>query len=247
MNNYFFTEYTHMPAGVPGFGMFSAEHFAVLGIIAVIGVIFTLYYKKQNEKKRDFILKTASSICVLSEIARQAVTIATNQYNTGNIPVSMCNFSAYFLCFYAFTHIRGVGEFAYAIGLPGAALALISPGWANLPLANFFSIYSFFMHGSIVIMVAALLISGDLVPNPRKLGFTVIFIAVTAPIMHKLNGIWNTNIYFLEIPASGSPLMFISDIFGRFYILGFILFVLIIWTVMYIPWVIAGKRWKQFK
>jgi hypothetical integral membrane protein (TIGR02206 family) len=246
MFKYFFNEYTHTPPG-GGFGVWSPEHFAVLGVITLLTAILCIVYRREDTKKRLVTLRALAIICVGSEALRQIVTLLTGQYNAGNIPVSMCNFSAYFLCIYAFTGLRQLEEFSYAVGLPGALLALISPAWANLPLANFYALYSFFMHGLVVALTLALIISGDFKPNPRYLGFTVLFIAVSAPLIGFMNTKLNTNFYFLETPAPDSPLIFISDIFGTGwrYIIGFILLVLFLWVLLYLPWIIYGALNKQ--
>jgi hypothetical integral membrane protein (TIGR02206 family) len=247
MFEYFFTEYSHIPPGM-GFGVWSVTHFIVLAVIAVCTAVICIVYRHKNTASRGLMFRILAVVCVGAEILRQLITLLTGQYNTGNIPLSMCNFSAYFLCIYAFIgngnknrgFCRQIGEFAYAIGLPGAFLALISPAWANLPIFNFYALYSFLMHGLVIAMSLMLIIGGDLRPDPRKLGFTVIFIAVSAPLMHIINRRLNTNFYFLETPAADSPLIFISDLVGTGwrYITGFILLVLIIWLIMYLPWVI---------
>jgi hypothetical integral membrane protein (TIGR02206 family) len=245
MSSNFFTEYRHIPPGL-GFGEWSHTHIVVLIITALACFVTVFFYKKADTRRRSVILKTLTSVCVGSEVLRQIIAAVTGQYTTGNIPLSVCNFSAYFLMVYAFTKSRQILEFAYAIGLPGAIMAMLFPGWANLPIFNFFALYSFFMHGLIICITMALLLSRELVPNPRKLTFTVLFLALSSPIMHFLNLKLGTNFYFLEQPSKGSPLVFIADIFGKGYILGFILLVLIIWFFMYIPFVLIEKKSKEY-
>ena len=137
---------------------------------------------------------------------------------------------------------RWTGDFLYAMGWWGALAADVFPDWADQPLLNVFTWQSFAIHALIVGYVLMLLFGGDLVPDVRNLWRVAVLTAVFATLGFLANRAWGTNFWFLDTGAPGSPLEGIQTLAGPFYVPVLILLVALVWTILYLPWVIRAYR-----
>jgi len=86
------------------------------------------------------------------------------------------------------------------------------------------------------------LVAGDLVPDIRNLGRVTIMVVVFATIGYLANQVWDTNFWFLNVGAPGSPLEGIQVLAGNLYVPVLIVLVAILWAAMYLPWVVRTRR-----
>ena len=73
-------------------------------------------------------------------------------------------------------------------------------------------------------------------PNFKDLKYTFIFTLLLMIPIYFLNKIWNTNFFFLNTPSPGSPLMFLYQLFGNGYVIALVLLFILLWILIYIPW-----------
>ena len=100
------------------------------------------------------------------------------------------------------------------MGWWGALAADLFPDWAHRPILNIFTWQSFTIHALIFGYVLMRLVAGDLVPDIRNLGRVAIMVVVFATIGYLANQVWDTNFWFLNVGAPGSPLEGIQVLAG---------------------------------
>ena len=126
------------------------------------------------------------------------------------------------------------GELLYAVSLPGAAVALLFPGWSDLPPESFLTVHSFTFHLLLAAIPLCLLVSGEVKPDARRLWFCAMFLAVTAVPIWFLDRRWGTNFYFLTYPGTGNPLSWFEEKLGNpGYLVGLPICIAALWAVMY--------------
>jgi uncharacterized membrane protein YwaF len=137
---------------------------------------------------------------------------------------------------------RWTGGFLYAMGWWAALAADLFPDWASRPVLNIFTWQSFAIHALILGYVLMRLVAGDLVPDARNLGRVAVLVTVFATIGYLANRVWDTNFWFLQVAAPGSPLEGIQLLAGNFYVPVLIVLVTMLWALMYLPWVVRLRR-----
>jgi hypothetical protein len=71
-------------------------------------------------------------------------------------------------------------------------------------------------------------------------------VVVCAAIGYLANLVWHTNFWFLNLGAPGSPLEGIQMLAGNLYVPVLIVLLAILWTVMYLPWVLRAPRSEEY-
>lgn len=224
----------------PGFGLFSADHFFALAILALISFGLICAYLRANDERRKLLRLLVASFTLLLEIIRDIILVMTHQFLYADLPFQLCGLGIFIIVFDAMRSTKTSRELLYSLTLPGAIFALVTPNWVTNNFINVFVWQSFLIHCLLISYVLMRLIAGDLVPQWREIWRSAIFLAIVVPICAVLNQVWNQNFFFLRTPVPGSPLEPISNMFGSYYILGLIFIVLIFWLLIYLPW-----SWKK--
>lgn len=224
----------------PGFGLFSANHFFALAVLALISFGLIRIYLRANDERRKLLRLLVASFTLLLEIIRDIILVMTHQFLYADLPLQLCGLGIFIIVFDAMRSNKTSRELLYSLTLPGAIFALVTPNWVTNDFVNVFVWQSFLIHCLLISYVLMRLIAGDFVPQWRELWRSAVFLAIVVPICAVLNQVWNQNFFFLRTPVPGSPLEPIYDVFGSYYILGLIFVVLMFWLVIYLPW-----SWKK--
>jgi hypothetical integral membrane protein (TIGR02206 family) len=236
---YFLTAPESVPAG-HGFGLFSLQH---LGMLIAL---FYLGYKLSNayltSPNRDLFRKRLALVIFAMEVIMESLRAVTGQWTAANLPLHLCGWGIFIILFDAFVPNKFTKQLLYALTLPGAAAALLTPDWASAPLVNYFALHSFVIHTLLVTYVIMRMRAHDFRPSFRELWKPVAFLLVVIPMTMIFNANWGTNFFFLSIPAPGSPLEPIHNIFGNFYLLGMCLLLGFVWVLMYTPWLFVHQK-----
>lgn len=220
----------------PGFGMFSPTHLLTLFVLALLGFFIVRHYLKSSEHQRISLRHKIALTILALEIFKDLALLATGQFTLGDFPFQLCGLGIFFVLWDAYKPSKTTEALLYSLTIPGAAMAELTPDWVTNHFVNLFVWQSFLIHCLLISYVLCRLISHEARPDWRDLWRVVLVLVVIVPIVWGLNQAWQTNFFYLETPVPGSPLMPIYDIFGNFYILGFMLLVLAFWLVMYLPW-----------
>ncbi len=240
--DYFFVPQNQpMPPGV-GFGTFSAIHFSVLAVLAIGIAALVLTYRSADDARRKRLRLVVGWSVLLLEVTRQLSYLATGSYSPEILPLHLCAITTAAVFIDSLRPNRWTGDFLYALGWWGALAADIFPDWATRPILNIYTWQSFAIHALIFGYVLMRLVGGDLIPNVRNLWRVTVIATVTAGVGYLANQAWNTNFWFLNAGAPGSPLEAINAFAGDFYVPVLIGLLAVVWTLLYLPWVLRARR-----
>jgi hypothetical integral membrane protein (TIGR02206 family) len=243
MWDYILTYRTELPAGL------GWEHFGVVRLSYLIGfalatVAMVIFYRRTNDARRRKIRIAYACIVVTLEVIKQIIRLVTGVYEPGLIPLHLCGMSIVFIAIHTFFPNRTTAELLYSLSLPGAVAALLFSDWNMYPLANFFCQQSFFIHFFEFSYPILLMSSGELRPRFTQLWRCVLYLLIVVPLVYFFNHAMNTNFFFLNEAAPGSPLSFLQSTLGNpGYVFGFVGLVFVVWLVMYLPWIM--KTWWE--
>lgn len=126
-------------------------------------------------------------------------------------PLHTCNMCEYISLAFALTPRRSRvadlhAEVLFTLGLPGALMALLFPGWSYCDPLTLPVFCGFMEHSLIVAFVLATLIGKDLRPRMRNAWMGMAFVVAYFAVMYPFNQYFNTNFAFISTPAANSPL-----------------------------------------
>jgi hypothetical integral membrane protein (TIGR02206 family) len=232
---YFLTYQSNLPEGI-GFGLFSATHLFVLCLLGVIIALLCVQYKKLSQDKRLLMRSVMVVIMFAMEWGRHAFLFFSGQYEPALLPLHLCALSIWVEIFDAFKSNKTTRETLYALSLPGALAALLTPDWVNYPIMNIFAWHSFLIHMLLSGYIIMRLVAGEIVPDAKQLWRPSLLLAITVPIILVINAHLGTNFFFLNAAVAGSPLEFLQTTFHSFYIVSMIGLLVVVWFFMYMPW-----------
>ncbi len=242
--DYFFVPQNRPTPDGTGFGMFSPIHLGVLALIGLAVVALAIGYRRSSPERRRTIRLTIGWTVLMLEVLRQSAYLINGWYSPDILPLHLCAFATYAVFVDALRPNRWTGDFLYAMGWWGALAANLFPDWSTRPIFNIFTWQSFSIHGLIFGYLVMRLVGGDLVPDVRNLWRVVVVGAVGGLIGFSANQAFGTNFWFLNAGAPGSPLEPIQAFAGSFYIPVLLVLVALLWTLLYLPWIIRARRVK---
>lgn len=242
--DYFFVPQNRPTPNGTGFGMFSPTHLGVLVLIGAGVMALALAYRRADAERRGRMRLVIGCAVLMLEVLRQTAYLVNGWYSPDILPLHLCAFATCAVFIDALRPNRWTPDFLYALGWWGALAADLFPDWAGRPILNVFTWQSFSIHGLILGYVVMRLVGGDLVPNVRNLWRVVLIAAVAGTIGFVANQAFGTNFWFLNAGAPGSPLEPIQAFAGSWYIPVLLVLVMILWVVLYLPWVIRERRTK---
>jgi hypothetical integral membrane protein (TIGR02206 family) len=240
--DYFFVPQNQpVPAGI-GFGTFSLIHLGVLALLALGVFALVSTYHRADGVRRSRLRHIVGWTVLMLEVLRQLAYLATGTYSPEILPLHLCAITTAAVFIDALRPNRWTGDFLYALGWWGALAADLFPDWSTRPILNIFTWQSFAIHALLFGYVLMRLVGGDLVPEVRNLWRVTILTAVFASLGFAANQLWGTNFWFLNAGAPGSPLEAINAVAGPFYIPVLIALLVLLWTLLYLPWVLRARR-----
>lgn len=212
--------------GFPYFGAFHMAWLIGLFVLSIIG------YRLFLEKGKVYFLLPFIPFAL--KLVRVLILVLTDQfYSYDEIPLHMCNISLVVYVVYALTKWKGFEEYIFAVAMPAALVALLSPGWDALPRVSYYTAESFISHAILVAYPMYLLLTKALVPNVKNLPKLMIGLILCAMPIHAVNLWLGTNFCYIEEPLAHTPLALFDGIFGLKYQFGLMLLVIMMWVVWY--------------
>ena len=189
---------TERGADYRAFSLFSATHWAeLLGAAAVIFLCAVIYYRCR-EVTRHQILRAVFVLMLADEFMKQAVLLYTGQWNVTYLPLHLCSINI-FVCWYDAIHqSRWSKEILYALCIPGAVVAMLSPSWQRLPVWNLLHLHSYSIH-VLLILYPVLLLAGGFRPQVHHIRWVLAFLCAIATPIFFLNRLLKTNFFFSMI------------------------------------------------
>ena len=242
MKEEFFTVYRTADWST-SFPLWGRTHLCWLGAFAVLAALIVPLYAKAGEKTRRAMLLAMTGLLLADEIFKHAILFKIGEEDVDYLPLHLCSVGLFFCLWYAAHPDRWAGELLFAVSLPGAAVALLFPGWSILPPGSFMTIHSFTFHMLLCLIPLCLLASGELKLDARRLWFCALFLAVTAVPIRFLDKRWGTNFYFLNFAGTGNPLSWFEARLGNpGYLIGLPVCIAGVWGLIYAIYAIAQKK-----
>ena len=230
-----------------GFSLFGAYHFGWLIVTIMFVVFVSKYFEKLDTKRQSVLQQKMAWFILLFEIFKNVYLMINNEFSVKYLPFELCSLAIFAVFYHAYTNSLIVGEMLYNLFLPGAIAALLFCNWTHRSIYEFMNLFSFVFHIAIVVYCVMVLYTGIVKPNKKRIPYSVLFLAVTAPIIYQINTMWDTNFMFLSSPSPGSPLVPLEHIFGNpGYIFALACIIVLLWFVMYLPWIRFAMR-RKFK
>jgi hypothetical integral membrane protein (TIGR02206 family) len=233
MSNSFFLYEPQLQPGM-GFPRMGAVHLSFLAGIAAFLAVITRFYIRSGENRRREIRIGLSIACVALEVLKDLVVWAIGFAGPQLLPLHMCGLTILVMSAHTIVPRKMTGEVLFCLSMPGALSALLFPDWSVYPILCFFPLHSFIIHALEISYPLVLLASGELRPRLANIWRPALFLAVIVPPVYFLNHALDTNFFFVNDAAPGSPLSAMAAVMGSpGYIFGFMGLVAAVWLVMY--------------
>lgn len=209
----------------PAAGLFSGEHFFMLGCCVTALIIFIYMTTKINVKKPYRLIRILSVMVLLLEILKVFWGVSASRYHSwyDYLPIWFCSL------FIPFSLLAGFGKgrvqkvslsFLYYGGLVGGCAYLMFPttSLGRYPLWHFITLHSMFYH-TMMIFVSVYVIRCRLVePDAKDRRAYVCLVIIACVIADFVNRTLGTNYMFLAKPANNNLLLQTIHTFsGPFY------------------------------
>lgn len=224
-----------------GFMLFDRVHVSWLMFVVVTVAAMAMVYVRSNGKYQCRLQLAVLGGLLGLEAGKQLYLLMTDQYNYWSPPLHLCGLGMFVIVWHVFQPNRTTATILYSLTLPGAAIALLFPGWANEPVGSFLHIHSFLFHLILVLYVVMLLAARQLELSVNDLWKAVLFLVIFVPPIYVYNQVFQTNFMFLNRPVKGTPLQWLYDTFGATgYLASLGAVVLVLWLFLY--WPIERRR-----
>ena len=237
---YFFESSGSIVSGV-GFSQFDITHISWLLAFVLISAICCYLYTKCKDTGRRRFRFTVASLIVLDEILKIIVLSAFGNYNVNYLPLHLCSINIFLIAIHVFKPWKTLGNFLYAICIPGAILALLFPTWTKLPFANFMHWHSFTVHILLALYPLMLTVAGEIKPSLKQLPKSLALLASMAALIYVFNLLADTNFMFLMEAEEGNPLYLFEEAWGN-HLLGIPVILVPLMAVLYLPWEIVRRK-----
>jgi hypothetical integral membrane protein (TIGR02206 family) len=244
MTQYFFTYDSEIPAGL-AVKNFSATHLAWLAVTFLLIVLAVFIYRGKSAKTRRKLLRGAALSIAALELLRTVWLLAVGHYELyRHLPLHLCGVMILVEFLAVYTDKRFFKEFAYAAGLPGAAMALLTPEPSGYPFFNIQYLQSILIH-ALLVLVPMLLITDGFRPGLRMLPWNFAALAGLAAFCFGINFLLNSNYMFVRFAPSDTPIALFDQWVGWPGYIGLMLvLVFVFWFLMYLPWAVFDRRKK---
>ncbi len=229
-------------ASYRAFSLFDSTHYTELLAALLFITVCAVVYRRCTDTARKQILRAVFVLMLVDELIKHLAMLYTGQWSAIYLPLHLCSINI-FVCWYDAVHnSRWSKEVLYALCLPGALVAMLSPSWQKLPVWNLMHLHSYSVH-VLLILYPVLLLAGGFRPQVHSLRYVLVFLLSTAVPIFVLNCILGTNFFFLNDPQGNAITAFFAHYLGeRFYVLGFLPVIALVWTLLYLPWHIAARQ-----
>lgn len=114
-----------------------------------------------------------------------------------------------------------LAEIGLVLLMPGTGCALIFPDWSWYPMWNFMSLHSFLWHAVLIAYPLMCLLSGRVQPRISHIWMPILYLAILVPPTYLFDVLTGCNYLFLLRPVPGTPLQWLSDSLGPYWLIGY--------------------------
>lgn len=226
-----------------GFLIFDRVHLTWLLFILLFFIISIYVYGCLSKINQRYYQQILFGLLLLLECAKQLYLVITGTYSYWSPPFHLCGLGIFIAGWHAYFPSRTTATLLYALTLPGAAIALMFPGWTADPIGGFLHIHSFVFHALLISFVCPLLAQKQLNLRVKDLWRAVLFLLIIVPPIYVYNDVFHTNFMFLNRPVAHTPLQWLFDAFGSSgYVASLACVLVVLWLISYIPFYTNQRR-----
>lgn len=224
------------------FRPFGTGHLIALVVIVLINLSFTWLRKSQSQRLKDGVRYAIAAVLVIAESAWHIWNIAIGEWTIQtHLPLHLCAVLVWSSVIMLLTKNYRIYEFAYFLGIAGAAQAVLTPEAGIYGFPHFRVFQTLFAHGAIV--TGAIFMTGVEGYRPTWESFkrVVIWLNVYAVIVTGINVLIGSNyLYTLHKPNTAS----LMDVLGPWplYLISLELIALLFCFLLYLPWIIKDRK-----
>lgn len=204
MFQYYFTYWDDLPSDI-GFDIFGKTHMIWLAGITLVIIVSCICFLKCSSDRQRKILRRLALFMLIMEAYKDCVLFFTGHMSVQYLPLHLCGMAIFAEALFVFFPCTFLGELICVVCLPGAAAALLFPDWSRYPTINFMNLHGFILHTILILFPILVMISGKYTPKLRNIYMPLLFFAVTAPVIYRINVCQGINFMFLNRPSAGSP------------------------------------------
>ena len=226
---------------------FSPTHITCIIATLMSGAAALYLFRRQQEYTRDIILRVLVLFMVTSEAADWVWYIVIGHYSLRScLPLHLCSISIFLECAAVFCRRSTLlKEFVYSLSMPAALFALATPGW-YYPLISFQYLQSLTNHALLALVPVLIVWGRGFLPNFKRLPGCFLTLLFLAGIAASFNYFLGSNYMFLSYVPRDTTLQVFEIWFGH---PGYIFLeaglILIIWVILYMPWILAARKRKR--
>lgn len=226
-----------------GFDLFGKVHLIWLAAFVVLAIVVSIIYRKLSPKARNIMRITVASLIIADEIYKWIFLFIGDRYEHSYLPLHLCSINVFLVAFHIFKRSKLVENFLYAICVPAAIIALLTPSWTALPPGNFMHIHSFTIHILLGIYPIMLLAGGDIKPELKMAPKCLLLLLCMGVVVLGVNFLCDTNFMFLMRTDDISFLVLFENIFGA-HQWAFPILLPVVLVIMHTPILIINKLKK---
>lgn len=200
------------------FSLFGGQHIALLLFLAgciAAGLFILKRLSPQGQKRMIYAAAILEPTLELSHSLWMYFTGTTEIVKL--LPLHLCGLQSLFIPLAVFTKFTCFRDFVYATSLLGGIFGTVFPaGVAGYyPLWSFQTLQTFALHGLLIFVPLALILSGQHRPDPRRFPRVLCIFLLAALVVGIVDRVFGENYMFLFAAPENTPLEWIFDAFGR--------------------------------
>ncbi|MCL2321166.1 MAG: TIGR02206 family membrane protein [Oscillospiraceae bacterium] len=226
-------------------GIFSTPHLIWLFSMAIVWIFILIFFKNKKKHTQDIFLYFLVFIIILTEILRYYVFISNNILRSfvDLAPFHICGFMVFVTCFAVFFRNKILMNFCYAFSFTATIFGVLTPIAITFPPLSFVYVQGMLSHGIMFLIAMFFIVDCGFRPEVKYLPrISAIFFGVAFLVIAPLNYIFNANWFFIAWAPKGTPIEILENLVGWPGYIGVLFVILmILWTIMYLPFYIAEK------
>ena len=230
--------------GAP-FVLFGSDHLLALGLIGLICLSIWLFRRRFSKPVRKYIPWGLAALIYLCEGSWQVWMLLTGQWTIqGMLPLWLCSVTAWTIPLLLVWRSQRYYEWAYFMGILGAAMALSTPDLTIYGFPHFRFIEFLTLHGAIIVAVIYMTAVEEFRPTWKSLLRVTVMVNLYWLFCAWVNSRIGSNYLYT---AGKLPTPSLLDVLGPYpwYLLAMEGLGLILCVLLYLPFAI--KDWREKK
>lgn len=220
--------------------LFSKGHIIILCLLGALWLALILLAADWSMEAKWSVIRGAAFMLPVLELSRILWAVRIRRFTWGEfLPLHICGIMSVIMPIMAVTGSEFLQQYAFAVGLIPALIALITPDVAQYPVLSFQFLQSMLVHGTICFIPLFLVFAAGLVPDISQLPSIIGMVALLAAAMVPVNLLTRGNYFFLCKAPPGTPIeLFYKWVGWPWYIVPTFLLGCVLWALAYLPFIV---------